>query len=628
MKRKLRAILSADVKSYSVHMANNELSTIERLKDYRRIMTSKVTQSYGRVVDTVGDNMLADFESAVDAVQCAVNIQQELKIRNSELRNDEKLEFRIGINIGDIMKDGESIYGDGVNIAARIESLAKPGGICLSRNVYDQVKNKLKLSYKYLGGHNLKNISDPVWVYKVEIISDRNSKSINLFKTQLYKRKKILISVVYFFFVILFVLSGLYHRYIYLSPPEINEFENENYLDLPKGPSLVILPFDNMTGDPNQEYICDGITEIITSVASYIPELFVIARNSAYAYKGKKKNIKKIGKELGSQFILEGSVQKYSDILRITVQLINTKTGHHIWSETYNRRPDDIFKLQDEIAYKIAKALQIKVTEGEIVHSRFDGITNNKVYNKFLKAWSYLYKVDTANNHLAQKELKEIIEIEPDLANSYIMLAFTYVMDLWYGRCESNIVCYVKINNLIKKAFELDDKNSDAYYVKGALFLMRKDLENAVILFKQAIKLNPNNSAPYSFLGYAYYALGQPQKAIDFCDKAIDLDPVPVSGFYVHLGHGYFLSKDYKNAIKSYKKGLERNPKDKFPYLNLAMVYTTIGKNKEAQYYKSKFLEIDPDFKIKKFLSIPPYSEDTKRLEIVYNRLQKLGFPD
>jgi adenylate cyclase len=283
--RKLRAIFSADVKGYSVLMADDEVSTIQTLKDYRNIMSTCIEQRGGRIVDAVGDNLLAEFDSAVDAVQCAVEVQKGLRDKNQELPEDKKMEFRIGINIADVIEDGDSIFGDGVNVAARIESLADAGGICVSRSTYDQIRNKLELSFDYYGEHKVKNIKEPVRVYKILLEPNIDYESI----------------------------TG-------------------ETLELPDKPSVAVLPFKNLSGDPGQEFFSDGFTEDIITTLAKIHSMFVVARESSFTFKGKSVKIQEIGRDLGVRYVLEGSIQKFGDQIRITAQLIDATSDH---SSTY-----------------------------------------------------------------------------------------------------------------------------------------------------------------------------------------------------------------------------------------------------------------------------------------------------
>ena len=383
--RKLRAILSADVKGYSLLMADNEIATINTLKNYRNIMSECIEQHGGRVVDQVGDNLLAMFDSVVDAVQCSVEVQKKLKEKNDELHEDKKLVFRIGVNIGDVIQDGDRIFGDGVNIAARIESLADAGGICISRNAYDHVNNKLELKFKYLGEHEVKNIKEPVRVYKV------------LLETE--------------------------------SPePLVKES-----LELPEKPSIAVLPFNNMSGDPSQEYFSDGLTEQIISGLCKVSKLFVIARNSSFAYKNKSIGIKQIAQELGVKYILEGSVQRAGDRVRITAQLIDATTDYHMWSKSYDRDLSDIFALQDEITIKLMNAMSVNLTDGEQSLLYVDEIKNIKAFDKYLRGIECFYRVNRQHNAQARNIFKQALNLEKSSALLFTLLGWTHFLDFRYG---------------------------------------------------------------------------------------------------------------------------------------------------------------------------------------------------
>ena len=342
-KRKLRAILSADVKGYSILMSDDDAATVKTLTAYRDLISSLTRKHQGRVVDSPGDNILTEFGSVVDAVRCAVEIQEELQTRNTELPENRRMDFRIGVHLGDIIQEGTRIYGDGVNIAARIEGLAEPGGISISQNAYDQVENKLRLGYEYQGEHEVKNISKPVTVYRVLISPDMASSPLPGKSRKHLKRW--LWAAVGTVVLLLGISAAIFWNYYYLPAPVDIDPEGKMTFALPKGPSIAVLPFNNMSRDPDQDYFCDGITENIISALSHIPTLFVIARNSTFAYKGKPVDVRQVGRELGAQYVLEGSIQKTGERIRITAQLIDAKSGNHLWSERYDRELKDIFAV-------------------------------------------------------------------------------------------------------------------------------------------------------------------------------------------------------------------------------------------------------------------------------------------
>ena len=355
IKRKLAAIVSTDVKDYSRLMADNEVETIASIKACRELLFEKISAYQGRVVDSPGDNILSEFSSVTNAVECAVEIQQALLEQNRDLSDDRKMEFRIGINLGDVIEDDDRIYGDGINIAARLESMAEGGGICISGSAYDQVKNKLELGYEFLGNKNLKNISDPVPVYR--ILTDQASAGKLKYKcikdNPKFTRKKHVIRAL---IVILLVIAvGLFLRHnTPFTPGTHRKMIKQKLMDLriPDKPSIAVLPFINLSGDTEQEYFSDGLTEDLITDLSKVSGLFVISRNSAFYYKDKKIKVDKIGRELGVKYVLEGSVRKMGDRVRITAQLINSKTEGHVWAERYDRDLHDIFSLQDEVREK------------------------------------------------------------------------------------------------------------------------------------------------------------------------------------------------------------------------------------------------------------------------------------
>jgi TolB-like protein/class 3 adenylate cyclase len=368
VRRKLTAILNADVKGYSRLMGKDEVGTIQTLNTYKEVMAGLIQHHHGRVVDAPGDNVLAEFASVVDAVQCAVEIQKELKVRNDKLPLNRRMEFRIGINLGDVIEEEGRIYGDGVNIAARMESLAEGGGIRISGIVYDQVKNKLTLRYEFVGKQTVKNIAEPVRVYRVLMEHETSVSAVSRWKRMGLNYWKRIHPVFKVLIALVAAANVLWQFYPHLRPsrPPVEGVSKEKMaLSLPDKPSIAVLPFVNMSGDSKQEFFSDGITEDIITALSKVPMLFVIARNSTFTYKGKPMKVKQISEELGVQYVLEGSVQMSANRVRITAQLIDALKGHHIWAERYDRDLKDIFALQDEVTRNILTAMQVKITEGE-----------------------------------------------------------------------------------------------------------------------------------------------------------------------------------------------------------------------------------------------------------------------
>ncbi|RPI68851.1 MAG: adenylate/guanylate cyclase domain-containing protein, partial [Geobacteraceae bacterium] len=436
--RKLTAILSADVAGYSRLMQDDEAATVRTLEAYKQIISDLVKQHRGRVVDSPGDNLLVEFASVVDAVQCAVATQKELQARNTELPENRKMQFRIGVNLGDVIEEGSRIYGDGGNIAARLEALADPGGICISKTAFDHIETKLPLGYEYLGEQSVKNIAKPVRAYRV-VLEPMVAKKKGTGLKQGAGRKMAVTGLV----VALVVVFGVALWQFFLRPaaPPIEKADPKQMaLPLPELPSIAVLPFTNMSEDPKQEFLCDGITENIITALSKVPRLFVIARNSTFAYKGKPVKVKQISEELGVQYVLEGSVQRSADRIRINAQLIDALKGHHIWAERYDRNLTDIFALQDEITIKILTAVRVKFTEGEqasTIEKYFKGKQGLDCYLKLIEAYGHIQRWNVEDNNLGRRLAEETIAMCPETPLGYVALGWVYHHDYALGNTKS-----------------------------------------------------------------------------------------------------------------------------------------------------------------------------------------------
>jgi len=423
-KRKLTAILSADVEGYSRLMGEDEEATVRTLTAYREVLTTLIQQHNGKVLDSPGDNLLAEFVSVVDAVQCAVAVQKEIKVRNDELPENRKMRFRIGINIGDVIEEEERIYGDGVNIAARIETLAEPGGVSISLPVYNQVRSKLKFGYEYQGEHSVKNIAETVRVYRVLTDPEDAGKIIGEEKPKQWRLAVVSVAVV----LVLFA-GGLTIWKVFLQPsPPSSDAVSEKM-------SIAVLPFDNMSNDPEQDYFGEGISEDLITDLSKIPDLLVISRLSSFTYKGKSIKIQQIGEELAVRYVLEGSVRKANNNVRINAQLIDAATGHHLWAERYDGNTSDIFNLQDKITRKIAASLAVKLTEEEQDRLTQKETNNIEAYEAFLKGSniSNSLRNDVEKFVESLPWFEKAIELDPEYSRAYAALAETYIFGSAFG---------------------------------------------------------------------------------------------------------------------------------------------------------------------------------------------------
>jgi len=631
-KRKLTAILSADAVGYSRLMGDDEEFTIQTLNSHRDLMTALIEQYSGRVVDAVGDNLLAEFTSAADAVQCAVAVQMKLKKKNENLSDSRKMHFRIGINIGDIVHENNRIYGDGVNIAARIESLADSGGISISRNIYNHIKKKLDFEYEYLGEHSVKNISDPVRVYKVLMNpkdAGKRIKEVSVPPAKMSQLKKRLLRVAVSIILILSaVFTGIYWKYIYLPAPADIDPEDKMEFNLPEGPSIAVLPFVNMSKDPEQEYFCDGLTENLISALAQVPRALVISRNSTFAYKDKLIDARQIGQELGARYLIEGSIQKTTNRFRIVVQLIDTDTGLHIWSERYDREFQDIFDLQDEITLKILKTFGVKIYTDIKNYSGFlQGISDIQSIITLAKLGEYLGKPTKERYAWALESAEKIIDSNPEYRHRYDMLAGVYLISAINGCCESYAICLFKGSEAVKKSLSLDEDNFAAHIHLGSLFAMKKKHDNAILEYKKAIELNPNSADAYSAIGWVLNLSDKPAESLEYLNKGLRLNPVSSVIWLSSLGGTYRLLGQHEKAIELYKKCIEREPNFWGSYGSLAVTYSLSGQEKKAKTAVRQLLDLFPGYSIRYFKKTSLY-KNQDRVDLIIKALRNAGLPE
>ena len=598
-KRKLTTILSADVAGYSRLMGEDEAATVETLTVYRQILADLIKQHVGRVVDSPGDNLLAEFASVVDAVQCAVAVQKELQTRNAGLPQNRRMQFRIGINLGDVIQEEDRIYGDGVNIAARLEGLANPGGICISKTAFDQIESKLPYRYEFLGDQSVKNIAKPVGTYRVlmeprvTVAGEPEEENQAAFK-----RMPILIGAIAV--IVVAVAIGIWQFYMRRLSIEPAAVENMAY-PLPDKPSIAVLPFTNMSDDPKQEYFSDGITEEIITALSKVPKLFVIARNSTFTYKGKPVKIKQVAEELGVRYVLEGSIRKAGDKIRITAQLIDALTGHHLWAERYDRNLNDIFAVQDEITKNIITAMQVKLTMGEQARAAAKGTNNLEAYLKLLQAREKMLQMNKENNALAQRLAEETIALDPDYASAYALFSATQMMDVWLGSSKSPKDSMKKAIELSKKALTLDESLAHARSQLGLLYAMTRQHDKGVAEAERAVELDPNSANAYHVLGLTLRFAGRPDEAIPVCKKAIRLEPYAPGAYYYNLGMAYLSTEQCEEAISACEKALQRETDNLLAHITATAAYSMCGREEEARETAAGVLRINPKFSLEKF---------------------------
>ena len=622
-KRKLTAILSADVKGYSQLMRDSEEETVRTITTYREVIGSVVRKHRGEVVDSPGDNILAEFASVVDAVRSAVEVQEELKARNAELPENRRMEFRIGINLGDVIHEKERIYGDGVNVAARVESLADAGGICVSRSAYDQVKDKLTLGYEYLGEHSVKNIAEPVRIYSVLMDPEAAGKVIGEKRVEPKRGQRVVLAVV---IVLLLVVGGLLIWRTASPPIEVASVEKMVF-PLPDKPSIAVLPFDNMSGKPEQEYFSDGLTEQIITNLSKLPNLFVIARNSTFTYKGKPVKVKQVSEELGVRYVLEGSVHKSDDRVRITAQLVDAITGHHLWAERYDRDVGDVFALQDEITKKILTALEVKLTRGESARISARNTDNIDAYLLFLQAVHHQGKTHQEGNIMARKLCEEAIVLDPNFADPYRLLAWTHVWDLWFGWSKSPRESFKKAVELAEQSLALDNTNAHTVALVGHMSLLKRQHEKAIAEGERSIDLAPNAANNYQLLAGTLRFSGRAAEGIPLLKKAIRLEPYTPANFYYQLGMAYNFTGQYDEAIAVLKKALKRTPDHLLSLLGLTIAYSLADRMEEARATAAEVLRVNPKLSVAHMEKTAPYKNKAD-LDLIMGAMRKAGLPD
>ena len=622
-KRKLTAILSADVIGYSRLMRDDEEATVRDIAAHRVLISDVIKQHNGRVVDSPGDNILAEFASVVDAVNGAIKIQQEIKKRNADTPEDRRMEFRIGVNLGDVIEEEERIYGDGVNIAARVEGLAAGGGIAISGIVYDSIKDKLSLGYHYLGEQEVKNIPEPVRIYHLLTEPEDAGKLIGAEK-KASKRGWLWIAAAAI--VVAIVGLGIWHFYMRRPAVEPASVDKMTF-PLPEKPSIAVLPFGNMSGDPKEDYFSDGLTEqIITSLSKY-PRLFVIARQSSFYYKDKPVKVQQVAEELGVQYVLEGSVQKSGDQLRITAQLIDALAGHHIWSERYDRELKDIFDLQDDITINVMNNLVAELTEGEQVRRWTEKrVTNLKALEKHYQAQGFFCRHTKEDYEKARPLFEEAIALEPKFIYPYVYLGYLHNLTGYLGYSESPAKSYQTALELAQKALAIDDSHDGAHALMASCYNVRRQYDKALSEAERAIALNPNSSDGYLVMASALGYSGRWEESAIYAQKYLRINPFPGAYVYSILGRAYFMMAQYEESIATWKKALKVSPNYLTAHRFLAACYSSIGRDGEARAAANEVLRINPKFTIESYEKRLGYKNksDIKR-EVT--ALHKAGLP-
>ncbi len=600
--RKLTAILSADVAGYSRLMQDDEAATVNTLESYKQAFFDLIKQHRGRVVDSPGDNLLAEFASVVDAVQCAVAVQKEFHAHNAELPENRRMLFRIGVNIGDVIEEGERIYGDGVNIAARLESIADPGGICVSKTAFDHIESKLPLGYEFLGEQTVKNIAKPVGAYKVLMESRITTKPglPDVQKSRTPKTLKIAL-VCLSALVVVVGAAAVWQFALHKAPPPPEKVDLRKVVFAPPDKtSLAVLPFQNMTGDPEQEYFSDGMAEQLITGLSQTPDIYVAARTSSFAYKGKSMTAQQIVDQLGVRYLLDGSVQRDADQVRINVQLIDGRNGNHIWADRYDRKYEDLFVLQDQITMAVMEALNAKFTEGVSLSTslRFYRPNSLKTYECYLKGVYHHYRRTRQDVLLARQMFEEAINLDPSFGAAHIGLAHVLMDEVWFRMTKSPEKSIEHAEQVAQKVIAITSDQPPPYSLLSQISLLKKDMDNAILYGEKAVELNPNDAGCYLSLGMALMFSVRNEEAIKNLETALRLAPLRPLPYVNILAASYMGNKQYDKAILLWSETIERNPDYLFAYQGLTAAYELSGNHEKAWWAAENVMRVNPKFSI------------------------------
>jgi adenylate cyclase len=553
-----------------------------------------------------------------------VEIQRELAEQNAELSYERRMQFRIGVNVGDVVEEEDRIYGDGVNIASRVEGLAEAGGICISGRVYDQVENKLDLEYEFLGEQAVKNIATPLRIYRV--LSHPGAAAHRVVKAKrAINRTWRNVFVATVAVVVVAAAVAVWHFYLRTPAMEVASVEKMAF-PLPDKPSIAVLPFDNMSEDPKQDYFSDGLSDQIISSLSKLPHLFVIDRNSTFTYKGKPVKVQKVAEDLGVRYVLEGSVQRSAERIRITAQLVDAITGRHKWSERYERDLKDIFAIQDDITMAITKALNIELLEGEQARlwEKEGTTTNLKAYLKYLEGTGYYYRFTKEGNSRAQQLLEEAIALDPGYANAYALLGWVHWFNARYGWVESPGKSIETAHQYAQKSIALDDTLDFAHLLIGGVHLLRRQQEKNVAQTERAITINPNGAVNNIYMAGALGCAGRWEESLGYAEKAMRLAPFPPVYYYWLLGRSYFMTGQYDKAVETFKKAVHINPDYLVARAFLAASYSSLDRKAEATAEADEVLRINPKFTLESYAKTLPYKNKAD-IERYVAALRKAG---
>ncbi len=582
VERRLAAILAADVVGYSRLMGEDEAGTLARLNAHRKVLIDPAIKGHqGRIVKTTGDGLLAEFASVVDAVRCAVHIQHGMAEREADSPDDRKMLLRIGVNLGDVIVEGDDIFGDGVNVAARIEALADPGGVFISGDAFRQIRNKLDVGFEDLGEKRVKNIAEPVSVYRV--LTDAAAGTVIRAKR---KPKRAWLSTGAAVAVALVAAVLVWNFALRDSLPTVEAASMEAMaFPLPDKPSIVVLPFDNLSGDPEQQYFADGLTDDVITALSKLSGLFVISRNTAFMYRGEEVSVKSVAEELGVRYVLDGSVRRAGDQVRINAQLVDATTGKTLWAERFDGDTKDIFAVQDDINARIVSAMAVELTAPEQQTAPGGRTRDARAYDAFLKGAELLRRNTAADTGAAVKFLHQAIEYDPDYSQAYAALAAAYwtgAQNGWLRELDSASVetARAEAREMLERAMQVDP-TAEAYALEAEMAMLEGEQDRAVEMAAHSLEMAPSEPEHQARLGQALTLAGRPDEALSLIERAARRNP---RGQYLaQLGLARFGLGEYEKAAALFERLLEEDPARFRVAAPLAAAYAHLGRPDKAR---------------------------------------------